>query len=346
MRRSSRLLLSSLGALALQCCACAAFAARVDNLFFTEVAVGDTSVEARESALGLALGEVLVRITGARDAAENPELAAIIENAPRFVQVYSYGRTARGQVLSVNFDGEALQDSVASAGIPVWGTERPKVLVWLAIDYGGGQRLLLSEDNEGAVADLIRQAALARGLPMSLPLMDAEDRERIRFADVWGGFTQAVERASQRYQPDAILVGRARRKQGGRLGAEWKLYFASAVLVSEGGLDAGINEAADYFARQFVVGGQSVQARQSRLQVTGIDSLEVYARVLDFLEALSVVEQVRLAEVSEADFVFELGLKGSTEQLRRAIALAGVLQEIDTSADAVPDQILRYRPRP
>lgn len=323
----------------------ASMAARVDDLYSADVSVQDRSEEAREAALEDAMRMVLVRVTGSPQAAARSELEPLIERSASFVQAYRYMRGNANLRLSVSFDGQAVQEAAAASGVPVWGPERPRLLVWLAIDYGGGQRLIVPADSEGPVARTLQAAARERGLPISLPLMDAQDRQRISFADVWGGFTEAVEAASARYAPDAILVGRARRRQSGRLGVEWKLHFGAELMAEQGGIGDGIQRAADYFAQQFAIGGRGQTGRFAQLEVADIDSLRHYARVIEHLEKLSVVENVRLSEVSGDAVVFELTLKGTLEQLRRAIALGNVLAEQRFGpAGPPPGRDLHYRP--
>lgn len=315
----------------------------VDNLYAVTVPVADTSEELREEAIGNALGAVLVRVTGSRGASADSRLQRVTDNAAAYVQVYRYGRGDGGELrLSVTFDGNAVEQAVAAAGLPVWGAERPKLLIWLAVDYGGGQRTIISSDNEGSVANTLRAAATQRGLPVSFPLMDAEDREQVSFADVWGGFNQTIMAASQRYQPDAILTGRARRRQGGRLGVEWRLYFASGVYASDGGLTEGIESAADYFARQFVVGGGDESGRVM-VEVGGIDSVATFAAVISHLETLSAVETVKVLEVRDDTFRIELGLRGSAEQLRRAISLRGLLEEAEKAELPLQPGLLHFK---
>ncbi len=322
-----------------------AHATRVENMFSAGVSVADRSPESRQQALASALGQVLVRITGSAAVAGSPELEDLVENAARYVQAYRYSGSRGDMTLEVTFDGLALQQAVAARGIGVWGAERPDVLIWLAIDYGGGQRLLLPADNDGAVAVRLREAATARGLPVSLPLMDAMDRQRIGFADVWGGFTEAVEAASARYAPDAILIGRARRRSGGGLTVEWKLLAGGELLATRGSIADGVHETADFFARQFVVGGQGGVNQRLRLRVSEIADLEQYASVLNHLESLSMVDDVVLSEVRDKELVFDLNIKGSAEQLRRAIALGRIIEPAATSAPA-PALVteLHYRP--
>lgn len=334
-----------LGFLSLSWPLCDAAAARVEGLYSASVQVDDRSPEAREEALTTALEAVLVRVTGSREQARNPALEDLSEQAARYVRSFRYSGAGSDSLLQVTFDGRALSEAVSQRGVGVWGEERPKVLVWLAIDYGGGQRVIVPADSDGPVASRIRAAADERGLPVSLPLMDAQDRESITFADIWGGFTEAVRAASDRYAPDAILVGRARRGQGGTLRVEWKLYFGAELLASRGRIDAGLQEAADFFARQFVVGGNDAAATGLALRIMGVTELEQYARVLAHLEGLSLVESVTLREARDDELMFDVNLKGSRAQLQRALALGRVVEEV---GPAVPSPLdsreLRLRP--
>lgn len=323
----------------------AAGAARVEGLYETAVPVADRSPEAREEALGSALRVVLVRLTGSQAQAANPALDDLEENAARFVRSFRYSGSGSGRLLQVTFDGRALADAIASRGVGVWGDERPKVMVWLAIDYGGGRRVIVPADSDGPVARRLRATASERGLPMSLPLMDAEDRERISFADIWGGFNETVRAASERYAPDAILTGKARRSQSGALQVEWKLYFGGELLASRGRVDAGLQEAADYFARQFVVGGSAATATGLTLRIIGVTRLDQYARVLAHLEGLSLVETVTLREAREQALLFDVRLKGSRAQLQRALALGRVVEEIGPDPGVMSaENELRLRP--
>lgn len=305
--------------------------AQVDGLYAAEVTVEDRSAEAREPALQSAMAAVLVRLTGSTARANSQALSDLIENPNRFVQAYRYGRSGSATRLQVTFDGRALAEAVTRRGVGVWGDQRPKVLVWLAIDYGGGRRLIVPADSDGPVARRIRAAATERGLPVSLPLMDAADRERITFADVWGGFTETLESASRRYAPDAILVGRARRGQGGALRVEWKLHFNSELLATQGGVDAGVQEAADYFARQFVVGGGGTASARMALRIIGVGNLRQYAAILAHLESLSLIESVTLREARDDELLVDVTLRGSRQQLQRALALGRVLKEADSA---------------
>ena len=73
---------------------------------------------------------VLVRATGARDAANDPALAGVLAQAQHYV-IATRPAAARQQPTTVIFDGAALERDITAAGRTVWGSERPVLLVVL-----------------------------------------------------------------------------------------------------------------------------------------------------------------------------------------------------------------------
>ncbi len=76
-----------------------------------------------------ALRQVLVRATGARDAANDPALASVLAQAQQYVLVTRPAVT--GSATTVVFDAAALERDITAAGRSVWGSERPLVLIVL-----------------------------------------------------------------------------------------------------------------------------------------------------------------------------------------------------------------------
>jgi len=124
--------------------AAAAGAAEVGGLYEATVPVSGQEEAPRADAVRVALREVLVRITGDRQAAGNPGLRAVLADAGRYVQQYRYQErrppaqppapgTQPGISLWVRFDEDLLNRQVRGAGMAVWGKVRPTVLFWLAV---------------------------------------------------------------------------------------------------------------------------------------------------------------------------------------------------------------------
>ena len=58
--------------------------------------------------------------------------------------------------LWVSFDGEAIERTLREAGQTVWGIDRPLTLVWLAVDWGRGEREVIAADDPERSRDQAR----------------------------------------------------------------------------------------------------------------------------------------------------------------------------------------------
>jgi len=292
----------------------------------------------REAAFAAALGQVLVRMTGRRDAASAPELLPLLETAPRYAQQF---RNPAPDRLWVAFDGQALSRALAELGQPLWGSERPGTLVWLAVDAGAGVRFVVPSepelDAEAALKDRLEAAARARGVPLVFPLMDAEDRSRASFAEVWGGFDDAIATASARYGVDAVLVGRLAAGDFDR--GRWVLYAGGDAQRWVGGVEESLDRVADGFAALYAVvpsGRPSVVT----LVISGVDSVEDYGRITRFLGQLTAVERVGVEQASGDTLVMRAALRGDAAQFDQAVRLGGLLEP---AGEAAGPSELRYR---
>ncbi len=312
-----------------------ASAATVGNLYSAEVErPPGTDLN---DAFHLALEQVLIKVTG-RSAPLTAETRAEFGNSAALVQ--QYRNTGDGKI-EVGFDPVALRRLLDSAGLPVWEAERPAVLVWLAMDTGRGQREILPAAETGADTTLpgfpppgastqfdpVRQQLLdtggQRGLPLILPLVDSVDLETVTFSDLWGDFSEPVIAASARYRPDAILIGRVRGADPATGRVRWTLLTGDERLDWVGSLAAGPDGAADRLAERLAATAGS--ASIISVQVSGVETLQDYGAVFNYLDGLGIVETCSVDRV-EADRVwFGLRVRGDADRLMRSIALSRLL---------------------
>lgn len=314
-----------------------AAAVHFDRLYEAEVPVAARDAAARDAALAAALREVLARMTGSRAVLETAAAAPLLGPPGRFVEQYRFneapanGDSPQRLTLWAQFDGVSLSRELRQAGLPDWGTERPDVLVWLAVD-DGGDRYLVSESGGQHIAPLVRQAARRRGLPVTLPLLDVEDQRALLFSDVWGGFFGRVETASQRYQPQVILTGKLQRTgAAGTWRADWQLAeqgrqqsWSGSGESLEATLDAGVTGATERLAQRYAM--IATQAGMRALVVDGVRNLDDYARVSAYLTALDPVDRVDVLRVTDQEIEFNLKLRADERKLQQLITLGRVLR--------------------
>ncbi len=200
----------------------------VAGLYRAVVPVAGQGPEERRDGIRAALEEVLVRVTGQAEAPRDPRAAPLLEAAARFVEGYRFLPGGEGlplgmQRLEVRFQREPLEQALYRAGLPVWGRDRPAVLLWLAVRAPQGRELVGGE-LQPAVQRALLEAARRRGLPLMLPLLDLEDRARLSEAEVWAGFAEPALAAAKRYAPEAVALGRLEPAGPGWAEVPWRFH--------------------------------------------------------------------------------------------------------------------------
>jgi hypothetical protein len=313
------------------------------DLYVSEVPVTDQTPAVREAALQRALAEVLVRVAGQDTVLDTEPARALLKDPSRLVQQYRYFSSNTGPSpqlrLWVRFDGDAIRQSVQQQGLAYWGAERPDTLAWLAVE-DRGKRYVVSAMDDSDVRQQVEQAATGRGVPILFPLMDLEDQSVVRFSDIWGGFFDNVLRASERYSPSAVLIGRLNRSPSGGWAARWYLQVAgktSAWTDSRQQLEElsrqGIADTADILASRFAVLQAGGSTDRVTISVTGVDTLADYARTSNYLASLTSVAAVQVAQVAASGVQYALQLNGSLQDLTRTVAIGTVLEP---AADGIP----------
>ncbi len=323
-------------------CIPAAQAVRVQGLYEAEVRVTERSPEAQPAAFRQALLQVLVKLSGDQNIAADSAASGLLDKAGRYIQQFGYRQDeaavavddtqGKGLRLWARFDQQALSRDMRAAGLPVWGSERPAVLVWLAVDDAAGKRLISADDTDWVAP--LQQAAARRGIPLVFPLLDLQDTAQVSYADVHQGFREVLLRASQRYATEVVVSVDLRQALTDVWEGRWQLFSAQQErqwrvqgdqpqLLLEEGLDG----AATLVAQQFASGSSFAGNSGMSLQVSGIHSLADYARVLRYLQSLDVVTRVDVRRVVPDEVSFTLIAHADTQSVQRTIALGRVLDE-------------------
>ena len=311
----------------------------VNNLYEAEIPVMGQSGEARAAGIRDAFARVLVRVSGDPGLMGNPEIERLLKRASSYVQQYRYQMLEQDateesdRLLWVRFDERAVNRLLRESGVPVWGVTRPSVLVWLG-EERGASRSLVSLERQGGLKSVLENVAGDRGLPLVLPLMDVQDRNALPVSDLWGGFESDIRRASERYLPDVILVGRLSDK-GGEWWGEWSLYLPDTVnrwqnrAGNKHALTAGgLQQTADALALRFAPQQVSEQSASLRIRIHGLTRLSDYALVRDYLQSMAMIEQLDLLSAEAESVSFLARIQGGRQVLERGIQLGAVLEPV------------------
>ena len=335
--------------LSLTCLIQAVDAARVSELYSARVPAAEEGRRSQPETFEIALEKVLVKVTGHRGIMVDPVVMKQFRTAGNYVQQH---RTNPDGSTWVLFDPVALRRSLDSVGQPVWGEERPVTLAWLVLDYGSGTRDILAAESDlererglfevaeqdgagdperqAAVREMLTDTAGERGLPLVLPLVDSEELDIVSIADVWGGFTESLVLASQRYGVDAILVGRVRVSFIETAEVRWTLLIGNERFEWEGDIASGPDRIADFYAARFATSSSALGRMQ--LRVDGVGTLEDYGRLDRYMSSLDVIEDYSVDRVTDRTVILSLLVRGDADRLMRSIALRRVLQPVDESA--------------
>jgi hypothetical protein len=312
-------------------------AATVNGMYEATVPLPDRTESGQAQAFQDAMREVLVRVTGQRDAGTQPALESLINDARRYVQQF---RVVGNNQFFAGFDGAKVERAVIAAGQPLWGHQRPATLVWLAVDDGRARTLIDAQSNS-ELKQAIERTAELRGLPLRWPSPGG----RTSFEEVWNGSAESLRATAGDYGADAVLVGRARSASASNAQVHWTVLYGTESSDWLGTAAEGVHGAADQFARVFAAGNDATAADVS-ITVSGVADLAAYARVTDYLESLSLISGLAVEQLAGDTVVYRAQVRGDVPRLARAIELGNRLQPQAPGADPALTGALSFRYRP
>ena len=311
------------------------------DLYLGEAAISNAAEAGAGSELR-ALDEVLQRLTGelnqslvAQLGIQASDLRGLVLSR-QVVQRRLSSVTGEPQTVlrhQVSFDAEAIHRLLRDRGVPVWGRERPALLLWLAVEDAQGVRMV----TEGALTPWLNELERRYGLVLIQPLADAEDLAQIGVTDIRGGFIEATDASAQRYgagvavmldlrQLDDRWVARLLWRSGGQ---DFSRVFPA---ISEAvALDQALAILLQSLAETYAQLDDGVSDGERLLRVRGVREQLHYREVMAHLTQLSAVESVRLV-AAEGD-VIELVVRVRGTRFEQLLALGGVLVIESESAD-------------
>ncbi|MDH5181596.1 MAG: DUF2066 domain-containing protein [Gammaproteobacteria bacterium] len=333
--------------LLLVCLSGQASAEVIKDLYEVQIPVKSQSREERFDALYEALIQVLIKVSGSTAMLANadPSTQLILQKPNNYIQQFRYrsvqtnspGRNSAPRtelVLWIRFDEKAINTVLRERGQQVWGRTRPTALVWLIVAENGDRVLMSNQDKHPSVLNL-ENYARQRGLPLQFPYLDLTDRGQVSISDIWGNFEGPILQASNRYRPEAVLVGRLFRKEDNTWSARWSIYQdgrredldVDGEAQLESTIQPVISQTTETLAKRFAVVTNTSEEVSSDvlIEVSGIKSLVEFNKVVKYLASLTVVSKVEPYVVNGSTATFRLTTQSGRLDVAQAIDLGRVL---------------------
>lgn len=323
-----------------------AAAVTVDGLYSAQVPVASSSPEDREQAYSAGLRQVLLRVSGRSDVLDLDGAGALLDKAESLLQSYQFLRAPNDQSsdqLKMMFGPVGVNRALASIDAPVWGTNRPLTLAWVAVESNSGRILLKageSGDQQGPGAgwrQAFASAAASRGLPLAFPPGGGDNARRM-LSEVWGQFMDSIRQASADYDHDLLALVKIR-QQGGQWTASWSLdgagvNVAATTITADSPsqlADRMVGAWADKLAQRYAVAaGDISDAARVDLVVDGVGSLQDYAAVIQALEKMAPVANADPVRVTADQMTLKVEVNGEVSQLEQYVALEPRFVRVDS----------------
>lgn len=327
-------------------------AVEVKDLYVAKVVIESQGRTDRNKALKQALRSVLIKVGGDQSVLSHASIKAQLTRYNNFVRDYRYERFDNKQFLKASFDKAKINQLFVDANLPIWGSLRPQVVLWM-VNEEGFIRQMVHDSSDSPLVDTVDNFSNERGLPIVLPTWDLTDVDKLNTSDVWGRFAQPVFNASKRYLAEAIVIIRisdntllsseqlTNTADGCELlcqtavSLDWSYLAAQDITPQFSKRYQGFDRSAllqealsditdDIYQRYALTTNES---NQYEIDVANVDTLSRYVEISQFLQKLSSVQSVKLISADGETRRFSLTLLGSKQTLLASLKLNNTLKQ-------------------
>jgi hypothetical protein len=298
----------------------AAFAMKVRSIYEGQVLVSSQNEQQRNQAIQEAFIQTLNKMSGSTTMGENPTIKAALPEAKNQVEEFSYapsGQDGRPFLLKVQFDAKALKKLLRQAKAPIWDENRPLIMVWVAVDNPGHPAEVIDNQSTQEYALLLKKEALQRGLPIMLPMMDIAELNQISAADIRAKALPLLQKATERYHTDGLLMGNIEPKDK-MLTGHWKLVLGQDHwdwdLSSEtaSGLIALLNEKlVNTLAGRYASVQTEKVSSSFTLVVKGVDQQDDFENMMHFMKHISLIKEMEIENITGDAVIMRLDVQGA-----------------------------------
>jgi len=314
---------------------CYSQSAELTDLYQAEVDANQSQSQWQQAAVSA----VLVKLTGSEQILANQAIKTAIRSSSDFIKQFQMVQRDGRNLLLVNLDQQKITNLLQQQQIPIWGSRRPDVLVWLTEKTLEQPQLVTLEQHP--LRNALAAQAKTYGLSYIFPQYDEQDLALVNANALWAGDWSGLSLASPRYQ--ATQVFNVLVEQQIDMTGQLQYRLTSQTLV-DGALVQTELSAADTAilllqfsqqlaaaqAAQYAVNVQSTAVVEGVVQLTldGINGLTDLVSVQKMFSSMLTVRQQQLVEFLPGQATIRLTLAASELDFYRALALEKQVQPV------------------
>lgn len=328
-------------------------AVEVTDLYRASVVVDSQATTQRKTATKQALQEVLLKVGGKQSVLSNSLLRQAINSAERYQTQYHYQRKDNQLNLVVNFNDKKVNQLFNQANLPLWGSLRPQVLLWL-VEQTESHKTLISDDDSLPINNLVNQFSTVRGLPIMMPSSASVLNNSYQINDFWEYLPENIQQASQPYAADTPVVMRVSDSSfiseqalqskemntksydcgilcntaeiSKTVNLDWRIYSQGTLYVRqyqgenrESLIRQGLSDITEFIYQSYAL--LTSTENDLVIEVRNIESLLTDTEVFNFISSLSAVNNIILLKATGDTRRYKLDLVGSEESFFAAVKL-------------------------
>ena len=278
----------------------------VDWLYEYEETVKTQYPDEQQKVARDGLRVVLARVTGLDELPDSDPLRQAYRNLEAYELESQYERRDMGGEselwLLIRYNPDAIHKLIRSAGLPLWSSQRPRVLLIVSTIEGGQLTILVGESRNPIVLSA-RVSAHTRGLPISLPILDISELQILYQGSIAFGYLREIRQLRHRYGVDLVATAYVAPVELGFSRINMTLYEQEAVSRSTFDVPkpaqvgaAIVDSIVRHLTAQYAV--PSTEQGTLRLVVGNVVSMEAFQGIFDYLEQWEFINDVVLKAFS------------------------------------------------
>lgn len=315
------------------------WAVQVKGLYQVSVAVADRSEAERKRAINEGFQQVLVRITGDSGVSGQD----VGGGAGRLVSQFSYESRNQGEgaepgiFLKMQFDANGINGLLAGNSLPLWSSDRPRVLLWMVWEQGVDREFVNGRTLPGPYR-MLQAEAVRRGIPLRFPELDADDAAKVTTQDVWGMFSEPVLAASARYDAPVVLMVKVEESSDVTKAKAMMQLGGKPYWFELSRNDAGstmrllMDQVVDKLGSQYAVLTSRKGSGQVLLQVDDVGELNDFAALTLYMDRFPAISNYQLQRIRGAQVEFLVNLASDQATLEQGFRLDGKLSALDDAS--------------